>query len=138
TSQHPEVVFNAVGTYTVKLLASNAIGLDSSFQTNVINVHKGTGFAVADNFQQANSNWIVVNPDSFRTWENAYAIGPDGITSIAKRINNFQYNAAGESDFFVSPRIDLTGKIQPYFSFDVSYSGKRSKEHTSKLQSREN
>ena len=56
TDQHPTVVYNNVGTYTVSLKAINAVGENTAMETNYITVVTTpvAGFSSATNMLQAN------------------------------------------------------------------------------------
>ncbi len=47
-SQNPEVIFNASGTYTIKLVASNTAGSDTVIKTNYITVTNNCNYAMSD------------------------------------------------------------------------------------------
>ncbi len=47
-SQHPRVIFNQVGNYTIQLMASNAHGFDQIIKNDVIDVDANCSYAMGD------------------------------------------------------------------------------------------
>lgn len=123
-SQNPAVVFNAVGSYDVKLVATNGIGSDSTTKVGFITVGAGVVGTVTEDFQNAfpSTNWSIGNGDGADTWEQSSGItGIGGTTTLAAYMNNFNYNAVGELDYIYTPKLDLTASTTASLKFDVAY-----------------
>ncbi|MFN4298127.1 MAG: S8 family serine peptidase [Thermaurantimonas sp.] len=122
-SQNPVVSFNQIGTYTVKLVASNANGSDSITKVNVINITAGQNLPFSQNFQPQifpPANWEVVNPDNGITW-NRQSPTPHSTGNASARMNFFNYTVVGEVDYLNLPLISLLNTTQPALLFDVAY-----------------
>ncbi len=66
----------------------------------------------------------VLNPDNDDTWEPINTIGIDGGATTAMYVNNFNYNASGEEDFFGITNLDMTqvpAGTPITLTFDVAY-----------------
>jgi PKD repeat protein len=124
TSQAPQVQFQANGSYTVQLIASNTFGSDTLVRPNHVIVGNGLTLPQLQNFagNALPSNWGLVNPDNASTWQFRTGSGPAGTSTGMAWINFFSYNAAGQIDELISPVIDLTtGVSSPLLTFDVAY-----------------
>ncbi|GCD77729.1 hypothetical protein JCM31826_12110 [Thermaurantimonas aggregans] len=122
-SQNPVVSFSQIGTYTIKLVATNSNGSDSITKVNVINVTAGQNLPFSQNFQPQifpPANWEVVNPDNGITW-NRQSPTPHTTGNASARMNFFNYSVVGEVDFLNLPLISLLNTTQPALLFDVAY-----------------
>lgn len=64
----------------------------------------------------------IENPDSDMTWEEVANVrGASNSFTEAIVMNNFDYNAAGQEDYFYTIPIDLSNSTEPKLTFDVSY-----------------
>ncbi len=125
-SQNPSVVFNQVGTYSIKLIASNVFGSDSVEVPNAIVISNGMAPAVSENFESNTSvfppqGFELINPDADQTWRAVSVVGSQGLSSRTAQIPYFNYNAAGEVDQLISQKINLSGINNVQLYFDVSY-----------------
>ncbi len=88
-SQNPVVQFNAAGTYTVKLVASNNFGSDSLTKTNYINVtlvyctagatstaDTDIGQFTFDAFSNGSATPVTNNPNATETYSDFTNLGP--------------------------------------------------------------
>lgn len=120
SSQHPEVTFTAAGSYTVKLVVSNANGMDSLTLTSAIEVG-GYSLPFSEDFETSSvGEWLVDNPDGLNTW-SLYTVAGNTPGNLAAGVNNFSYNAAGQRDGLISPPLNLTGLGQVNLSFEYAY-----------------
>ena len=120
SSQHPEVTFTAAGTYSIKLVVSNANGMDSLTVTSAIEVG-GYSLPFSEDFETSSvSEWLVDNPDGLNTW-SLYTVSGNTPGSLAAGVNNFSYNAAGQRDGLISPPVNLSGYGQATLSFEYAY-----------------
>ncbi|MEL7222525.1 MAG: M12 family metallo-peptidase, partial [Bacteroidota bacterium] len=120
TDQHPIVFFPDPGSYTVSLNVDNAEGGD--FASLIVDVAQDNNFTKVlhfENFENGFGDWGGENPDNNIGW---------GITSVggnlgdqAAFVNNFEYDAAGQTDALISPFFDLSGQTGVRFSFEYAY-----------------
>jgi len=94
---------------------------NNSTSIKVASAHEGLISNTVD-FNQLPADWIIRNPDESITWELADAPG-NGLNNQALSLNFFNYdlNAVGEFDFFISPLLDFSGVIFAEVSFKVAY-----------------
>ncbi|WP_373494625.1 M43 family zinc metalloprotease [Aquiflexum sp.] len=64
--------------------------------------------------------WEVINPDNSLTWEESEVI-IDGTTEKAIFIRNYEYEALGEQDFFISPQFDLSQVSNAQLTFNMAH-----------------
>jgi len=127
TSTNPTVMYNALGTYSVKLVAYGGIGADSIEFTNYITVTTpplGQALPYFEGFESSTfpSNDITIdNPDGGITWErDTIAVKYSGIA--AAKINNLINTNYGQSDALLLPSFDFTTyTATPYLFFKWAY-----------------
>jgi len=67
------------------------------------------------------TNWLILNPDGATTWEEQLnVIGVDGNPTTAAFMNNFDYNAPGQSDDIVTEVFDLSSAGAAELTFDLA------------------
>jgi PKD repeat protein len=123
-SQNPEISFNALGSYSVKLVVTNALGTDSIAKSNFITSANASLLPIQEDFSGTVPavGWSIANPDSATTWvKSSPIIGADNTSTNALTIDNYNYNALGAVDLFQTPPLDLNNLIDPYLTFDVAY-----------------
>ncbi|MFK7946273.1 MAG: S8 family serine peptidase [Saprospiraceae bacterium] len=122
-SQNPKVVFNALGTYDIQLNVSNPNGVDSTIQTNVVNISNGGAIPYSEDFESGaypSTDFSIVNSDNSTTWQLVSTTGADGNPTQASYMNNHSYNTSGEEDRMVID-LDLTSDTAASMTFDLSY-----------------
>ncbi|MFD2201453.1 choice-of-anchor J domain-containing protein [Shivajiella indica] len=72
------------------------------------------------NLSEFGNSWIVDNPDGLLTWERS-SISINGQTQEAIRVQNYEYDAAGELDYFISPQINLTEFPNAQLTFKMAH-----------------
>ncbi len=115
------------GSYTLTTSVNLAGDENSSNDEQTLNFYAITS-ATALNFEETfESNgfpppgWTVQNPDNATTWIEQTAItGSDGNLTTASYINNFNYNAAGQEDSFVTEIFNLSNATIPSLTFDLA------------------
>lgn len=127
TAMNPTVMYDTLGTFSVKLVATGSGGQDSIIQSGFINVTSppvGQVLPYFENFESVvfPSNGITIdNPDAGITWErDTTAIAYAGIGSA--RINNLINVNYGQSDAILLPRFDFTTFTgTPFLNFKWAY-----------------
>lgn len=126
SSQNPEVLFTALGTYNIKLKVSNPNGSDSVIISGAVNVSNGSPLPLIETFDFGSfppQGWNVTNPDQGIAWSQSPPItGSDGNTTLAAYVNHFNYTGSGQQDVFQTPPTFVTGVSSSYLVFDVAYS----------------
>ncbi|MEY2649517.1 MAG: hypothetical protein RL608_191 [Bacteroidota bacterium] len=122
TSKNPWVSFNALGTYSVQLIATNPFGSDTATSTTGITLTAGAPLPFAEPFGPSLPlGWSVDNPDGGITWAISNCIGVAGTSTNAVTVNFFNYSSTLQEDGLVTPGIDLSGTNLPYLVFDLAY-----------------
>ena len=128
TDQNPTIIYNAVGTYAVKLVVYDSTSTDSVEIASYISVSPpGTGdpLSFKENFDAGiypPSTLTIVNYDGGVTWELDSMASVSGNYSI--KINNLINTNYGSSDELVLPYFDLTTAhpdSNVYMSFKWAY-----------------
>ncbi|MBK9290214.1 MAG: PKD domain-containing protein [Bacteroidetes bacterium] len=117
-SQHPRVVFNEPGNYSVTLHATNLNGTSTSTAFDLIKAG-GAPTPYIQRFDAgtfADVEWQVVNPDNQKTWE-LYPVGGLQDITQAARLDFFTYYAIGQRDRLISPPLDLRNATQVSLNF---------------------
>ena len=124
-SQNPQVQFSAIGTYDVKLKASNSFGNDSTTSTSYINIISPSTISLVEDFEGAvwpPVAWRVESAGNIYTWEHVQNItGMNGAPTKAAKINNFDYFPIGGQDGLTRLEISLAGAIHPIMTFERAY-----------------
>ncbi len=126
-SQHPSIKFNAAGSYSITLIATNAAGSDTITKTNYIVVNSAASLPFTENFESftvgtpgaLGNNWTSYSAGSFPwTVDNGGTpsanTGPSVDhtlgTSAGKYLFTEASNPAAQGDIanLVSPCIDLS------------------------------
>lgn len=124
---NPTVTYSSIGSFQVKLVATNSYGTDSLILNNYINVTTppiGQALPYMENFESVTfpTNGISIdNPDGGITWErDTIAIAYQGAASV--KINNLINTNYGQSDALILPRFDFTSFAgTPYLFFKWAY-----------------
>ena len=125
-SSQPKVFYPSVGTYSVKLVASNVYGTDSLTKVAYVTV-TGANDVVTLNESFENptfppGSWTIGNPNNDRTWTHFTTVGGFGESSSCMKFDNFSSpDVSGKHDYFISDQLDFTGLTDPYVTFDVAY-----------------
>jgi len=127
TLEKPKVVYTSVGTYSVKLVATNQYGTDSLVKTSYVTITGATdSLPQQQSFEDSQfllDGWSVFNPDGDRTWERVTGIGAYGNSNACIKFTNFGSgpDPTGTMDQYRSPLIDFSALNNPYLTFDVAY-----------------
>lgn len=121
TLQNPVVSYATNGTYSVTLTTSNAYGTNTNTQTNYITIsNAATQVFYSENFESANPNMSVQNPDNGTTWAVTTTSGNTSGTRSAF-MDFYNYNAAGQRDGLITPVIDFSQHVNAQLSFTHAY-----------------
>ncbi len=71
-------------------------------------------------FNEIGTNWIINNPDNLATWEKTQVV-LEGQSQDALFIRNYEYEAFGELDYFISPQLDLSTYQNAQLTFNMAY-----------------
>lgn len=71
-------------------------------------------------FEEFPEQWAIDNPDGGFTWTNT-TLTINGQTQEAMVINHYDYEAQGQLDYFISPKIDLNRYPNAQLVFEVAY-----------------
>jgi PKD repeat protein len=128
SSQHPQVQFANLGTYTVALTATNTYGPGSSTRTNLITVSNGLPLTFSETFQTnapafPPANWRVINPSSNYTWQLSptAVVGPNSQRLRLPMVNDYDDALRGAEDYLITPPLNLAGSTWPELTFAVAY-----------------
>lgn len=68
-----------------------------------------------------NTNWFIANIDNDRTWEKATGVGAFGNSSTCMYLDNWDYEANGQYDWFVSSAYDFSDSLIDVLYFEYAY-----------------
>ncbi|MFT6167190.1 MAG: PKD repeat protein [Vicingaceae bacterium] len=125
TVASPTVTYTTAGKHDVTLIVTNNGGSDTLVMQDYVNVKDPAvaynGFGYTDGFESFpgfNSDWIIVDPTGSFKWTRTQAGSLTGNSSVFLQNYSLGNN---ESDFLISPSIDLTQVVNPRFAFDVAF-----------------
>lgn len=124
-SQNPSVEFSAFGTYDIRLIATNTFGSDSVDYVGAVNILAPVS-SISEDFENIavgfpSPGFEIVNPDNDDTWQRELVLGSTGAQSRTISVENFNYNAAGQEDWFVTPQISMPATGNMYLKWDLAY-----------------
>lgn len=121
-SQNPVVVFDAPGSYSVSLTATNLNGSASDTKFEMITVG-GETLPFEEYFQSISfeeAGWEIWNPDNQISWEITQ-VGGLNETDKAAVLDFTNYYAIGERDRLITPPLNLSGFDQVNLAFKHAY-----------------
>lgn len=122
TSENPQVVFDAAGSYNVTLTAWNLNGSSTLTKEGLVNpggyepYYKET----FDGGEFSTDNWTVENPDDDITWE-LFETGGTAPGNISAGIDFSEYYSIGERDRLISPPFNLEGMSSAALEFQYAF-----------------
>jgi hypothetical protein len=118
-SQNPFVQFEQNTSYTVTLVAANAIGSSSISHPLVTG---GAEPPYLANFESGAfpGGWTVINPDNALTWE-VTTTGGIGTGTKSAFVGFYNYFPSGPMDDLVTEPVKLDGTLHPWLKFKVAY-----------------
>jgi PKD repeat protein len=122
TAINPIVTYATPGTYPVALKTTSALGSDSIYKENYVNVG-GLPLPFTENFESSSptwSAWQVANPDADYTWAITDVNGANPANKAAF-IRLFSYSSTGQRDGLISPPIGLGNYAGATLTFSHAY-----------------
>lgn len=124
TARYPTVTYANPGTYSVKLIVSNAAGSDTIEKKDVITIYPVKGVMKApltEGFEATNfpTNGWTIESDDARTWLRTTTAAYSGDASFYMK--NWNGNPSGESDYLVSPTFDFSKANKVSLRFKAAY-----------------
>ena len=120
--ENPKVMYNAPGSYDVKLVVSDAFGTDSIAYTDFITITNT--YANPQIFEDFNGSefppvgWKLYDSQG-NSWEQDWP--EDNTADKVASYPNYWIDATGEEHLLIMPAIDMTGALSPGISFDYTY-----------------
>ncbi|GHC44754.1 hypothetical protein GCM10008083_04200 [Ulvibacter litoralis] len=103
------------GEYTLTVSVALAGDENASNDTETLDFYAVTEATPMDLVESFEPNgfpppaWVITNPDNVDTWEESTGvIGRNGTPTTTAFVDNYNYNAAGEEDAFITEIVDLT------------------------------
>jgi PKD repeat protein len=115
------------GNYNIRIwsgLSTDGATCNDTMQMSINFINPNASLPYAENFQSGifpPVNSFLINSDGLDTWETKTCTGSNGSSTIAMFVDNFAYNAAGQSDIFELISLDLNSAISADLKFDLSY-----------------
>ncbi|MBL4709948.1 MAG: PKD domain-containing protein, partial [Flavobacteriales bacterium] len=129
TVANPTVTYTSPGYHDVTLVVSNSAGVDSIVVSDYVYVNDTAvaynGYNYFDGFESISgfgNDWIVLSPTGNARWLPITVASFSGVGSVF--LDNHGNNSTNESDFLISPSIDMTQVINPTFKFKLAYKTK--------------
>lgn len=126
SSATPTVTYTSPGYHDVTLIVSNAGGADTLVVPNYVYVNDTAvaynGYNYSDGFESLSgfgTDWITLSPSGNAQWFRTTLASFSGNASVF--LDNYGNNGPNESDFLISPSIDMTQVINPTFKFRLAY-----------------
>lgn len=123
TVLNPVVVYPANGTYNAILTAVGPGGTTADTQFSYIVVSLGSGNPIQEGFETAvypPAGWQLQSLTG-ASWVSTTIAGGFGTSAHSILADNFDNDAGGQHDAIITPKINLTGAVNPYVTFDVAY-----------------
>lgn len=122
TLQNPKVVYDTPGNYPVKLVVTDAFGIDSMEILNFITVTNSFGnTTIIENFDGNTfppTNWKLEDSEG-SSWEQDWPEGDD--SDRVASYPNYWVDATGQKHYLVTPAVDLTNAVSYNMTFDRTY-----------------
>jgi PKD repeat protein len=119
--------FPNAGNYSIRIwsgLSTDGATCNDTMQMNINFTNPNASLPYAENFQSGifpPVNSFLINPDGLDTWETKICTGSNGSSTTAMFVDNFAYNAIGQSDVFELVSLDLNSAVGADLKFDLSY-----------------
>lgn len=126
------VTLNAIntpaGTNTISVFTQNPNGVTdgntaNDSKTETYDVNTTLALPLIENFEAAsfpNTNFLLSNSDNDKTWEQTTS-SSFGTGTKSMYIDNWDYNAAGQYDWFLTPTYDFSSSVGATLTYDLAY-----------------
>jgi PKD repeat protein len=125
TAQNPEIQFNTVGSYTIELTATNAMGSNTATKTNYVTVLGGVAVSlpISEGFTGTflPANWSIVNLNGLATWTKTTDAGFAPTVAESMMFDNYNIDDSGDNDEVHLPKADFSNLVSAQLEFDVAY-----------------
>lgn len=123
TAINPVINYATNGAYTATLIATNAFGSDTTFQS--FSIGGLSSFPIVEGFTGIPfppTSWVI-NSDSSDpyNWEKTNGYGGFGLSSESMTFNNWTNNTSGAHHHMVSPPVNCSNVTNFTLNFDVAY-----------------
>jgi PKD repeat protein len=121
---NPAVVYGTAGTYNAQVIISNAAGSDTLLKTAIITANNTATTTLSENFEKnifPPANWILPQPIPIYGWHITDKVGAKAASTHSLVFDNYDYDANGKQNNFVTSPMDLTGKTKASVTFDMAY-----------------
>ncbi len=122
--ENPIITFSNQGVYDVRLIVSDANGMDTLLWEDYITiVDYSANLDISEPFNSGlvPTDWKIINDDNSYTWASASNIGAFGDNTGCVSVNNFAYNVDGQKDYIQIPSVNLSQTDLPTLEFDIAY-----------------
>ena len=116
-----------VGEHVLKVYTQNPNGVSDENVENDLLTYNFIYFdtfsaPVQEGFEDAfpAAGWDIVNPDGAQTWQRTTTAFKTGRVSAV--INNYSYNALGQTDYLRSPTVNIANSDSAFVSFQLAAS----------------
>jgi len=115
------------GNYTLTVSADLPGDQNTSNDSVMLNIYVITEATQIDFVETFETNgfpppsWSIENPDGDDTWVESTGVpGSDGNATVTSFVNNYDYNAPGQEDSFVTEIFDLVNATSASLTFDLA------------------
>lgn len=127
TMSNPTITYTTGGKHDVTLTVTNSGGSNTIVMQDYVTVrdpaNANNGFNYVDGFESStnfNNDWDVIeDPTGNSSWIRTQTASLTGSSSAL--LANYNNSGSSNSDFLISPPIDLTQVVTPRFAFDVAF-----------------
>jgi photosystem II stability/assembly factor-like uncharacterized protein/PKD repeat protein len=123
TAINPVINYATNGAYTATLIATNAFGSDTTFQS--FSIGGLSSFPIVEGFTGTAfppTSWIInSNSSDPYNWEKTTSYGGFGLSYESMTFNNWTNNTSGAHHHMVSPPMNCSNVTNFTLNFDVAY-----------------
>ena len=105
-------------------LAADGTSCNDTIMREINFVDNVAALPISEDFQGTffpPSSSTIINPDNLHTWQPVTVTGISGSTTRAMYVNNWEYAAGGQHDYFRFPVLNIGEALSAKLYFDVAY-----------------
>jgi PKD repeat protein len=124
TAPDPVVVYSTAGTYDAQVIVSAASGSDTLLKTSYISATNAAATTLNEGFEKnifPPAGWLYPSPIGIYGWHITDKVGARGFSTHALVFDNYDYDANGARNNFITAPMDLSGKVKAKVTFDIAY-----------------